>query len=234
MYYLKIAAAALGTAFYSIAVIIAMIIGGKNKFYPFARSWSRFLLRISSAKVNIRKEAKLPAGNKIYISNHVSAFDIPVLLANLPDDAGIIYKKELEKIPFLGWCLAMSPFVGIIRDDPRAAMRGMDDAIAEIRRGGSLIVFPEGTRSKDGRLGEFRRGAFMIAAKSRLPLVPVTIIGTNELLPKGSRKFRGGNVELITGKPIENESGLSRREEDELMNRMREEIKQNLDNHIKK
>lgn len=191
------------TVCYAIAVIIVMLLLGKRVFFPFARSWSRMLLLICGIRVQSSGFDVLPRGvARVYVSNHQSLFDIPVLLATLPDDAAIMYKRELEKIPVFGWSLRWSPFIAVTRDDPRNAMASIEEAADSIKKGGSVIIFPEGTRSEDGALGTFKRGAIALAVRAGRPIVPLAIIGTNAILPKKSLRFNSGTVRLLAAEPV--------------------------------
>jgi 1-acyl-sn-glycerol-3-phosphate acyltransferase len=184
------------TVYYSIYVLLAMMISGKQVFHLHARNWSTILIKITGVKLTVNDNSGREGKSYIYIANHSSLFDIPVLLSTLKDNARIIYKEELEKIPIFGWCLKMSPFISVKRDDPKNALKGFREAVKSISEGDSVIIFPEGTRSPDGKLGEFKKGAFLMAEKSKKVIVPVVIHGTSTIMPKGKLKFGTGNVIL--------------------------------------
>ena len=176
--------------------MLAMKIYGKQVFHRHARDWSSLLLKITGVNLVINDNSGREDKSYIYIANHSSLFDIPVLLSSLKDNSRIIYKEELEKIPLFGWCLKMSPFISVKRDDPKNALQGFREAVKSISEGDSVIIFPEGTRSIDGKLGEFKKGAFLMAEKSRKEIVPVVIHGTSAIMPKGKLKFCKGNIVL--------------------------------------
>ncbi len=203
LFILQVTAVVLLTIVYATAVMLAMLIMGKKIFYKFARNWSRLLLFVCGVKIHTEGLEQYADGvSRVYVSNHQSLFDIPVLLASLPCEADIMYKRELEKIPFLGWCLRLSPFIAITREDPRNAMESIEIAAESIRKGGSVIIFPEGTRSENGVLGEFRRGAVSIALRSGKPIAPIAIMGTHLILPKKALKFNTGIVSLFASKQL--------------------------------
>jgi 1-acyl-sn-glycerol-3-phosphate acyltransferase len=191
------------TLYCSSVVIMMLLMRSKTIFFPMCRSWSRVLLAISGVKVNIIGNVDLPPKTScVYVCNHASLFDIPVLIAYLPDYVRIMYKRELRKIPIMGWTLAVSPFIAITRADGRDAMRSVNESIEAVQHGESVIVFAEGTRSQDGSLGEFKRGAFMVAARSRKAIVPVTLIGTSTILPKKKLYFNGGTVTMVINSSV--------------------------------
>jgi len=203
----KLFTISLVTVFFAFAVMMAMLIRGGAVFHKFARVWSKFLLLIAGLKVKIRNSnTDFPFRNVIYISNHSSLFDIPVLLASLNDDARIMYKDELEKIPIFGWCLKMSPFLSVKREDPAQAMQSIRDAIKSIAIGDSVIIFPEGTRSEDGSLGEFKKGAFLLAAKSGKDIIPIVIKGTADVMPKGTFAINPRTINISMLSRISSES----------------------------
>lgn len=207
------------TIVYAIAVTVHMLLWrNPDVYFAYARSWSRLILRWSRVQVVVEGQEHLVPGERyVYASNHASMFDIPVILAFVPDNVRIMYKKELERVPIFGWSLAVSPFVAIDRGKSRQAAAVLDEVTATLSNGFSVLIFPEGTRSSDGRLQEFRRGAFSLAVKSRRPIVPVALIGTASILPKGTRQLRGGVVHLHLFPPIEVPAVASREQERGLM-----------------
>jgi 1-acyl-sn-glycerol-3-phosphate acyltransferase len=153
-------------------------------------------LDVSSLEV-IRKD--LP---RIYMSNHQSYFDIFALLAGLPVDFKFILKKELMKIPILGPTMKRAGYISLDREDNRKAIISMNLAADRIRNGASVLIFPEGTRSLDGVLGEFKKGGFHLALKSGCDIVPVAIIKSRDIVPKGSLRINKGIIHLKIGKAI--------------------------------
>ncbi len=220
------------TAIYSTSALIASIIWGEHTFHKIAQHWSGILLKIVGIKIELVGIEYLDNNlSYIYVANHSSLFDIPVMLFSLKDNARIMYKEELEKIPIFGYGLKKSPFISIVRTDPRNAMTAVDAAAKSIRDGDSVIIFPEGTRSEDGTLGTFKRGAFLIAAKSGKTIVPVTLIGSSKILPKGKKIFSKGTVKMIINKPIENQSD-SKETQLELMKVIKSIMQENLNNNL--
>jgi 1-acyl-sn-glycerol-3-phosphate acyltransferase len=169
-----------------------------------ARQWSRVLLLVSSVKVRVAGIEKIVAsGSYVFVSNHLSYMDTPVALANIPVEFRFLAKKGLFKIPFLGYHLARAGHIPVPREDPRAAVKTLTAAADAIReRGISLLIFPEGGRSKDGQLHQFKEGAAYIAIKAGVPIVPVALVGTQEVLPFGAGTVLPGEVSMCVGDPI--------------------------------
>ncbi len=187
---------AIVTVLYSIAVMAHMLaFRDRAVFFLYARSWSRVLLRFAGIRVTLHGAHHLdPSQRYVYVANHASLFDIPVLLATVPDNIRIMYKRELGSIPVFGWGLRLSPFIAIDRERSRDAAAQLDATIASMGSGASVVVFPEGTRSADGTLGPFRRGAFALAARSGRSIVPIVLAGTASIMKAGSFRLRPGRV----------------------------------------
>ena len=162
------------------------------------------ILLIAGVKVETEGLEKLNASdNYIFISNHLSYFDIPILMKAIPNNVRFIYKDSLTKIPILGWGMYLGKYIPINRDNVREAMKSLKKAAERIRNGISVVIFPEGTRSMDGTPGEFKRGMFVMADEAKVPLVPTTIIGSNSIMPRGKFVIKSGNVKVVFSEPIE-------------------------------
>jgi 1-acyl-sn-glycerol-3-phosphate acyltransferase len=168
------------------------------------KAWCGCTLFIYGVKVNvIGKENITDCSGKVYISNHSSYLDIFVLLAKIPDNVRIIYKKELNKIPLIGWAMPAAEFVPINRENVREAMKALDKAAQKIKKGISFVIFPEGTRSIDGNTGEFKRGMFILTEKAQSQIIPVSLSNTFNLMPYDSLRIKSGMVNLVIGKPLQ-------------------------------
>ena len=168
-----------------------------------ARWWCRLIAWTIGARISVRGAENLePAGTYVYMANHCSLVDIPAMFAYLPYQFRIMAKKELFYVPFMGWHLWTAGNFPVDRGDPRKTARSLRNVVEGVRNGKSLAVFPEGTRSTDGKLQEFKPGSFKIAVRAGVPVVPVAIRGTHEILPKHSLVPRPGKVEVIIGKPV--------------------------------
>jgi 1-acyl-sn-glycerol-3-phosphate acyltransferase len=161
-----------------------------------AAFWGRLLLRLFRVRVTSEGLAQLPPGPAVYAANHSSMLDILVVLAHLPVDVKIIYKKSLSLVPLFGWSVALGGHIPIDRSNPFRARRSLGRAAERIRVGTSVLVFPEGTRSRDGSVGHFKRGSFSLAIEAGAPVVPVSIVGVKALVPRGLFSMRPGSVRL--------------------------------------
>ena len=195
--------------------------------YRCARLWCRLVALTAGARVRVYgKENIRPGQAYIYMANHASLLDIPALIGYMPYRFSVIAKKELLRMPFLGRYLRSTGHFPVDRGDARKAARDLRRVIEEVGAGKSLAVFPEGTRSADGRLLEFKPGAFKIAVRAGVPIVPVTIRGAHECLPRGSLAPRPGRVDVIIGAPIDTTAYRDNLEE--LIERTRRAIASNL------
>lgn len=187
-----------------------------------ARYWNVHLLFMLGVRLTVRGAEKLaPGARYLFFANHQSALDIPVLYAGIGRPVSFIAKKELFWIPFFGWGLSAVGHVRIDRSSARRARDSLLRGVANLNKYGlSLILFPEGTRSPDGRLGEFKQGAFSVAFEAGVPVVPVAIRKTFECLPKKSFAIRRGTVYLDFCDPIDpagmDRSGLAARVRSEI------------------
>jgi len=169
-----------------------------------ARWWCRLIAFSIFARIHVHGTENVRADkNYVYMANHSSLIDIPALFAYLPYQFRIMAKKELFYVPFMGWHLWTAGNFPIDRSDPRKTAKSLRGVIEGVRAGKSLAVFPEGTRTPDGQLQEFKQGAFKIAVRAGVPIVPVSIRGTFKLLPKTTLAPRPGRVDVIIGKPID-------------------------------
>lgn len=169
-----------------------------------SRAWARALRRTTGMRVRVRTEAAIdPTRPCVFVSNHLSAADIWALYAVLPVPVRMIAKKQLGWIPFLGWAMHAGRFIFIDRGNAAAARRSIDRAAERIREGCSVLLFAEGTRSRDGRMQAFKKGGFHLAMKAGVPIVPVAVKGTWEILPPDTLFVRAGEVDVVIGQPVE-------------------------------
>jgi len=190
----------------------------------FARLWACMILKTGPIPVHVEGLENIdPARPVVYAANHLSALDIPVLLAEIPGQFRIMAKKELFRYPMLGWHLKRSGQIPIVLGDAHASVGSLKRAGRALRKGLPLMVFPEGGRSPNGRLQPFMGGAFFAAIAEQVPVVPVAIVGTYELLPMNSFHVVPGEVEMIIGRPIAT-TGMRLRDMDKLAAQVRDAI----------
>lgn len=165
-----------------------------------ARAWGRSLLRLLGVAVEVRGQP--PPGAAVYASNHVGALDIPILFGWLPGDFRVIFKSSLARVPLIGWYLTAAGHLPIDRRNAFHARHSLDGAAARLRAGASVAAFPEGTRRGARGLGRFKRGTFVLALEAQVPVVPVSLSGVVERMPRGLLSFNPGTVRLGLHAPV--------------------------------
>jgi 1-acyl-sn-glycerol-3-phosphate acyltransferase len=193
------------TAFMSVcALLFPRISPGENKAHKIANLWARMLLKLSSIRVNvIGRENVLMNRPQIFMANHQSDFDILIVLAYIPGQFRWIVKKELFKIPVFGKAMKSAGYIEIDRQNHEKALKSLEEAAQKIREGKSVVTFPEGTRSRDGKIKPFKQGMFHLAIQAGVPIVPISIIGAHEIMPKRSLKVRPGQITMIIDRPVD-------------------------------
>ncbi len=187
-----------------------------------AKAWSWLILKTSGIRVRVEGLEHLHPGEAtIYCVNHQSAMDIPVLFVNLPVQFRFVAKRSLFNIPFMGSHLRRSGHIPVDRDRPQQAMKSMKKVAKEIREGKSVLLFPEGHRSRNGQLLPFKAGSFYIAILAGVPIVPITINGTSYVLRPDTYHVRRGQTEMIVHPPISTE-GLTLHDVDVLSRKVRD------------
>ncbi|RPI29190.1 MAG: 1-acyl-sn-glycerol-3-phosphate acyltransferase [Acidobacteria bacterium] len=188
----------------TISVLCSLFDGTGRLQHGCAVLWARMILAIARAKVQITGlENLVPGRAYILAANHLSMFDIWVFLAYLPFQFRFVAKESLFRWPFLGWHLRRSGNISIDRRNPRQAVHSLEAASRKTGSGISIVVFPEGMRTWGETVGPFKRGSFLLAQHAGVPLVPVTIIGSHRLLPRGSAMIQPGEIEVRIHDPIE-------------------------------
>lgn len=180
-----------------------------DRVVDLAKTWSKAILRFSGVRLVVDWKAQVdPAKPYVFMSNHLSTVDIWTLLVVVPQRIRMIAKKQLGRIPLFGWAMRAARFIFIDRANAVAARRSIDVARQRIADGQSVLIFPEGTRSRDGKLAAFKKGGFHLAIEAGVPIVPVALVGTRESMPRKSLLVRGGEVRVAIGAAIPT-AGLS-------------------------
>ncbi|MCP4602111.1 MAG: 1-acyl-sn-glycerol-3-phosphate acyltransferase [Proteobacteria bacterium] len=188
--------------------IISMILDPTGHLFSFlsSRYWARQMLWIGGVKVTVKGGESVDWKRPYIICvNHQSQVDIPLLFAHLPTNIRFLAKRALFYIPIFGWMLAIARFVPVDRSGKDKARQAILRAAVRIKKGPSLLVFPEGTRTPDGEVHEFKSGAFIMAIHASIPILPLAIRGTYNIVPKNRLDTHPGNVEIIIGEPVETE-----------------------------
>jgi 1-acyl-sn-glycerol-3-phosphate acyltransferase len=189
-----------------------------------ARWWSGWVTRFAGVRIMVDNRASLdPNQPYVFMANHASTIDIWALFMAIPRRVRMIAKKQLARIPLFGWVMWAGRFIFIDRQNAAAARRSIEEAGRRIRGGCSVLIFPEGTRTRDGQMGPFKKGGFHLAMEAGVPIVPIALRGTRALMPRGSLRVLSGTVSVIIGSPIPT-AGLSIEERPALIESVRDAI----------
>jgi 1-acyl-sn-glycerol-3-phosphate acyltransferase len=192
--------------------------------HRYARLWGKVALLANRVKVKVEGIENLKGeGPYIFMSNHQGSYDIFALLGHLPFQFKWLAKKELFSIPFFGWTMAAAGYISIDREGSRETVVAMNEAAQRIRDGMSVIIFPEGSRSPDGTIQPFKKGGFTLAIKSQVPIVPMAISGSREIMPKDRLTAMPGEIRMRIDHPIEIRD-YSMKDRNFLMEKVREAI----------
>ena len=173
----------------------------EDYIYTEVNKWAKKVNKIAGVEITVEGKENLPEGNCFFVSNHQSYFDIMTILASIEKPLGFIAKQELKTMPVAGKWMERIRCKFLNRENPREAIKTMNDAAEELNRGYSMVIFPEGTRSKGGEIAEFKKGSLKIATKAKdVPIVPLTIEGTYNALEKNG--LNSAKVKLVIDKPI--------------------------------
>jgi len=232
--------ALLSTISFVVATILgsltALVFGAIDRtgdlVFDLARLWSRVILGVPGVKLEVKMNAPLePAQPYVFMPNHASMIDIWAVFVAIPASFRFIAKKQLARIPLFGWAMAAGRFIFIDRQNTASARRSMSEAARRIRSGQSVVIFAEGTRTRDGRLLPFKKGGFHLAMESGVPIVPVAIKGSRVLMPRGAALIRAGKVMVEFGEPIPT-AGLKNGQRDALIDQVRGRVAEMLGERI--
>ncbi|PLX99831.1 MAG: 1-acyl-sn-glycerol-3-phosphate acyltransferase [Desulfuromonas sp.] len=206
--------------FTGLCILLAIMVSlcsTANRVHQVARWWGKVALWLGGVRIETTGSEHIEAHRPtIYMANHQSNFDIPILYSGLPIQFRWLAKKELFDVPFFGNAMQRAGYIPVDRGNRKRAIASMDYAADRIRQGASVIIFPEGTRSPDGNLLSFKKGGFMLALQSGAPIVPIAISGSRDLMPKNQLRIRGGTVNLTIFPAIDT-TGLTENDRDHLI-----------------
>ncbi|HTW45424.1 MAG TPA: lysophospholipid acyltransferase family protein [Acidobacteriaceae bacterium] len=212
------------TAFFGSLSLISSLWDKSGRLqHRIAQSWGRAVTRISGAKLTVLNGQSLDGRVAVYVANHLSYADTPVLFGALPFQFRIVARHDLFKLPFIGWHLTRSGQVPVNVANPRASVSSLGSAVKTLKSGMPVFIFPEGGRTETGHLEGFLNGPAFMAIRAGVPIVPMALIGTHELLPMHSSEFHPVPVTLVVGELIDT-SVYSIRQVDELTERVRDTI----------
>jgi 1-acyl-sn-glycerol-3-phosphate acyltransferase len=193
----------------ALCFLVAPFYGGPGAFWRVAPSYIRgtaWLFGIRRKLVGwelLPEDLRTGARPAVFIGNHTSHFDPPLVISTLPSRPVFVAKQELARIPFLGWVIWLADFIFVDRENREAAIQSLKRAAERIRAGQSIVAFPEGTRSRDGRLLPFKKGAFALAFEAGVPVIPFAIQGGPQILPRDTWRVAGGPYCMTVGTPLE-------------------------------
>jgi 1-acyl-sn-glycerol-3-phosphate acyltransferase len=215
--------------FYTLVMGLAALPGGLfdssgRRLHWFSRAWSWLIMKTIFSPVKVTGLDKIDTSKPhVYAANHASALDIPVLYVNLPFQFRIAFKKELLSYPIVGWQLRRSGQICIDQQNPSQSISSIRAALKGLKQGLPLVIFPEGGRTSDGDIKPFLPGAFFLAIKAQVDIVPVALVGTYELLPMNTYHVKCRPLEMRVGAPIST-AGLTIRDMDALSSRVQKEL----------
>lgn len=193
------------TVFFGGAALLISLIDRRGRWvHGCARAWGASILTACGVQVEVEGTDRLdPRASYVVMANHTSLFDIPALLVALPFPFRMLAKASLFRIPFMGWYMSRVGYIPVEREEPRKALKSLEEAGRRVRQGLSVVVFPEGTRGREGTLQRFKRGGFQLAQAAGVPVVPVGIRNSGRLLPRGSWHADPGVIRVRTGEPVD-------------------------------
>ncbi len=225
--YIRVALIAVYLVFCSFTVFITNVVDRQFRFYFwFSRIVGKGVIWLGGVTLNVEIDPAIDTTKTyVFVSNHSSLYDVPVIMAAVPTRASILFKKELAKIPVFGWQLVSGPYILADRHSPDKAMKTIEKAKALMsEKNVSVILFAEGTRSKTGEVQPFKRGAFYLAARVNYPIVPVAICGAEKILTKGKMRLNPGTITIKFAAPVETGMIQNKQDELDLMEKVRQII----------
>ncbi|HEX7578933.1 MAG TPA: lysophospholipid acyltransferase family protein [Thermoanaerobaculia bacterium] len=211
--------------FGSLAILTSWIPPRGNVYLFWARSWARSVLWFCGLGVKIEAaEGARTVPEAIFMSSHESAIDILAMFVAIPQQLRFLAKKSLFYVPFLGWSMWLAGFVPVERESKQSGLHALEMLEKRLRKGLSVLIFPEGTRSRDGKLGKFKKAGFLLAIRTEIPIVPIAVTGAREILGTQGLLIRRGTATVRVGEPIPTK-GLGVHDRAALLEKVRGEIR---------
>jgi 1-acyl-sn-glycerol-3-phosphate acyltransferase len=213
------------TIFFSLSTIVAVAFRRSEVAVSgIIRTWARLIVWVAGIDLKVENlELIDPKQRYILVANHYSYFDIPCIFAAIPQPIRFMAKASLFKIPIFGWAIGRAGFIPIDRKNRRTAVKSFDLAGERIRKGNTIVIFPEEGRSRERKMRPFQRGAFLLALRSELPIVPMSVNGTFDVMPAGATRVKAAPVTITLTPPIATE-GVSVRDKEKLSEEARSRI----------
>jgi len=218
--------------FGTLSVLARLVDSSSNLSHKVSQLWGRWLCVFNGIRVEVEGLEHVKADEaQIFIANHQGFFDIFALSGYLPAQIRWVAKSNLFHIPFVGWSMRACGYIPVDRDNRKKAYHAFLASIEKLKMGCSIVIFPEGTRSADGTIGPFKKGGPLLSVRSGAPLVPVTLIGTGNIIPKGSMIVRPGRVHIIISPPVSSQKVAEEKEEN-VLKELRETICRNYEREL--
>jgi 1-acyl-sn-glycerol-3-phosphate acyltransferase len=230
------------TKFWIIIILLSLVLGtlavlarlfdsSNNLSHRVSSLWGRLLCTLNGIQVDVKGLEHIRQDQaQVFIANHQGFFDIFALSGFLPVQIRWVAKSSLFKIPFVGWAIAASGYIPVVRGNRKKSYQAFVATIEKLKAGNSIVIFPEGTRSEDGTIGPFKKGGLLLSVRSGAPLVPVTLLGTGNIIKKGSGIIRPGRIQIIISPPIPSQTVVEEKEE-KVLNTLRDIICKNYESH---
>ena len=202
-----------------------------NTSHRISSLWARWLCKLNGIQVKITGLENISKDHaQIFVANHQGFFDIFALSGYLPVQIRWVAKVSLFKIPFVGWSMKAAGYIGVDRSNKKKAYQSFVATVEKIKQGYSVVIFPEGTRSRDGTIGPFKKGGHLLAVRAKAPMVPLTLIGTGNIIKKNSLVIKPGPIRIIISPPVFSDAANSKdKNGEQILEDIRQTICKNYD-----
>ena len=215
----------------TLAVLARLLDSSNNFSHKVSALWGRWLCVLNGIQVNVQGLEHVRQDQaQIFVANHQGFFDIFALNGYLPVQLRWVAKASLFRIPFVGWSMSAAGYIPVERENRKKAYQAFLATIEQLKEGNSIVIFPEGTRSIDGTIGSFKKGGPLLSVRSGAPLVPVTLLGTGNIIKKGSGVINPGRIQIIISPPLSSNT-VKEDKEDNVLRNIRDIICRNYENH---